>query len=275
MEAVGAIAGVRLGEGLDDHGAVVAGGVEHAVGVEHEGRMAGPAVVARRREPDDEIAAAGVGAVDSLAEFGLLVRMAGAGEAAGVEGLLDQARAVGGGRRSGPEAVRHAEQAFGDGDGIGLEGADRGEVVGRHLGRVGDKGVQRQGGGDGGDPVGRQPGARLQGRGRNPADESVAAGAAPEPVALLVEDVEGLTENELVDALRGRVGAGVNVSEGHGGVHGANRPVGPGAHEPLQRLLGQVGPCERGAGIRRGGVWSQARLVRLSRHHRPICRKGR
>jgi hypothetical protein len=57
FRAVGpAMPGVRFGEGLDHHGAVMAGGVQDAVGAQHEAGMAVPRTFAGR-QPDNEVAA--------------------------------------------------------------------------------------------------------------------------------------------------------------------------------------------------------------------------
>ena len=91
-----------------------------------------------------------------------------------------------------------------------------------------------------------KPGARLP-------THRVAAVAAALPLNALVADPAEMSPDDLA-------------------------PIGAFESDPVavaERLLGQVGPRERGARVKRGGGWSQARLVRLSPQGDPICRKGR
>ena len=52
-------------------------------------------------------------------------------------------------------------------------------------------------------------------------------------------------------------GVGVDVGDRNRAMHRPHRPEGGGAHDPFQRLLGQIGPGEGGAGIKAGGGCGQ------------------
>ncbi|OGN42191.1 MAG: hypothetical protein A2623_12000 [Caulobacterales bacterium RIFCSPHIGHO2_01_FULL_70_19] len=167
--------------------------------------------------------------------------------------------------------MRHAEQAFGHGDRIALEGPDRPQILTVGLGH---QRVERQGGSDDGDTGAGEGRALGQDGSIDPADDAVAAGLSPDPLAPALQHVEGLAEDQFVDRF-GALGVAMNVGDRCSAAHRPRRPVGGGVHQPLQRLLGQIGPGESGAGIEIGGGCGQTRLVRLSRNNGPRCQKGR
>ena len=60
-----------------------------------------------------------------------------------------------------------------------------------------------------------------------------------------MQDVEGLAVQQLVDAL---TGVGQDVGHGDATMHGLGRPIGVCAHQPFQRLFGEVRANEAVAG---------------------------
>lgn len=252
--AVGsAMPGVRLGEGLDHHGAVMAGGVQDAVPVKHEAGVAVPRALARR-EPDNQIAPPRLRNRDADPQFGLLVGVTRRGAAARVESLLHQTTAIGSPGGAAAQSVRHAQKAPGDRDGVASEFADIGCVL---IG-CGDQGVERQVRIDGFDALGRKRRAFSEGGRSDPSHHAVPARAAPEAIAAAVEHIEGLAEDQLVNGMIAGRRVGVDVRDGGRAMHGPDRPEGRGAHNAFQRLIGQIGPGERGAGVQNGGGFSQA-----------------
>ena len=105
--------------------------------------------------------------------------------------------------------------------------------------------------------MGGQGRSVLERRQQDPADDAVPAGAPPDLIAARVEDVEGLAEDQLVDRMVAGHGPGVDIGHRHNAVHGPHRAEGGGAHNPFQRLLGQIGPGEGGADIKAGGGFGQ------------------
>ena len=166
-----------------------------------------------------------------------------------------------------------AQQAFGHGDRLALEIADRLKIsVAEPLARLAHQGVQRQGGGDGGDAAGRQRRAGRQQVQRDPADHAVAAGAAPGTLALTMQDVEGLAVKQLIRAL---VGVRKNVCNRNPAMHGLGAAIGLGPHQTFERLLGQHDPISipkdqrragRDKGQKVGQTGPQRRFTRVNRH---------
>ena len=185
------------------------------------------------------------------------------GPSTGEQHLLNQARAIGRPRRPRPQAVGHTHKRLGQGDGIGLEIADGFEVLAGHTRPLMmHQGVERQDGTDGGDAVRCEGRSRGQGPAVGPANCPVTACAAPDPVAVAIEHIEGLSEQQLIDAIRSRIGTFLDIDNGHRAVHGAERPIGRTAHKPFQPQLGQVGPGEHGARIKGcGNGQAMARAV--------------
>ncbi|MNN50080.1 hypothetical protein D3C81_1646460 [compost metagenome] len=147
--------------------------------------------------------------------------------------------------------MRAAQQTLGHGDRFALEIADRLQIsIAQPLGRLADQGVQRQGGGNGRDAAAGQRRAGRQDVQRHPADDAVAARAAPGSVALTVQDVEGLAVQQLVDAL---VGVGNNVRDRNPAMHGLGPAIGLGPHQTFQRLFGQHDPISVPKDQRRAG----------------------
>ena len=74
---------------------------------------------------------------------------------------------------------------------------------------------------------------------------AVAARPAPGPPVAAVQDVEGLAEQQLIDSL-----APIRPEIGHGdpAMHGLDRTIGRRAHQPFQRLFGEVGAGQKLAG---------------------------
>ncbi|OYX14010.1 MAG: hypothetical protein B7Z09_11780, partial [Brevundimonas diminuta] len=163
--------------------------------------MAGP-VALGLRQPDRQVAALDVLLRHGAAETGLLIRAARAGPAAGQQSLLHQARAVRLQRGTGAQGVRAAQQALGHRYQVALERADGLQVaVGQALSVVADQGVQRQGGGNRSDAARRQGRAGRQSLQRNPAHHAVATRPAPGAILTALQHVEGLAEQQLIDAL--------------------------------------------------------------------------
>ena len=130
-----------------------------------------------------------------------------------------------------------AQQAFGHGHRLALEIADGLKIsLADALGGVAHQGVQRQGGGDGGNAAAGQGRAGRQNVERDPADDAVAARAAPGAIALTMQDVEGLAVQQLVDAL---IRVGHNVCDRDPAMHGLGPSIGLGRHQAFQRLFGQ------------------------------------
>lgn len=245
--------GVRLGEGFDHHLAVMAGGVQDAVPVKHETGVAVPRTLTRR-EPDNQIAPLRLRDRYTDPKFGLLVRVTRRGAAAGVESLLHQTAAVGAPRGAFSEPMGNAEETPRDLDRVIGEGAD----VGGAFIVIRDQGVERQFRIDRFDATGWKKRSLREGGRLDPAHHPVATRAAPQAVAAAVENVEGFAEDQLVDRMIAGRGVGMDVGDGNRAVHGPNGAEGRGAHNAFQRLLGQIGPGERGAGVQNGGGFSQA-----------------
>ena len=100
--------------------------------------------------------------------------------------------------------------------------------------------------------MGRQADAVRQGRDIDPADDTVAAGAAPDLIVPTLEDIKAFAEDQLVRLFGGGLSLCPDRGDGDDALHRGHRAVGGGRHESLQRLLGQIGPGERGAGIQGG-----------------------
>lgn len=150
--------------------------------------------------------------------------------------------------------MRYAEELLRDLDGVCGEIAD----VGRAVIGSRDQGVERQVRTDGFDTMGGKGRSRREGGSLDPADDPVATRAAPKAVASAVEDVEGLAEDELVNRMIAGLSVGMQVRDGNRAMHRPDRPEGGGADNAFQRLLGQIGPGERGARVQNGGDFSQA-----------------
>jgi len=171
------------------------------------------------------------------AETRLLIRAARAGPAAGQQSLLHQARAVRLQRGTGAQGVRAAQQALGHRYQVALERADGLQVaVSQALSVVADQGVQRQGGGNRSDAARRQGRAGRQSLQRNPAHHAVATRPAPGAILTALQHVEGLAEQQLIDAL---TIVGDDVGDRQAAVSGIGPAIGLGPHQAFQRLLGQ------------------------------------
>ncbi|MNE33462.1 hypothetical protein D3C80_1271320 [compost metagenome] len=161
--------------------------------------------------------------------------------------------------------MRAAQQALGHGHRLALEITDRLKIaVAQPLGRLAHQGVQRQGGGDGGDAAAGQGRAGRKDVQRHPADDPVAAGAAPGPIVQAMKHVEGLAVQQLVDALT-RVGQ--DVRDRDPAMHGLGPHIGLGGHQPFQRLFRQHHPIsvpkdQRRAGRKKGQKVGQTRTRR-------------
>ena len=245
--------GVGLGEGLNDHRAVMAGGVQNAVPVKHEAGVAVPWALVWR-EPDNEIAPLCFRDRDADSQFGLLVGVARCGAAACVERLLHQTTAIGSPGTATAQPVRNAQKALGDSNGVVSKFADiRCALIGR-----GNQGIKRQVRINGFDAMGRKRRTVGEGGRSDPAHDPVPPRPAPHTVALAVEHIEGFAEDQLVDGMIGGRDIGVDIRDGSRAMHRSHRPEGRSAHDAFQRLLGQIGPGERGARVQNGGGFSQA-----------------
>jgi hypothetical protein len=105
--------------------------------------------------------------------------------------------------------------------------------------------------------MGREGRAILEPGQPDPAHDPVAAGTAPDLVAARIEDIKGLAENQLIDRVFARHGVGVDVGDRNSAMHRPDCTEGIGTHNPLQRLLGQIGPGQGGAGIKAGSGCGQ------------------
>lgn len=150
----------------------------------------------------------------------------------------------------------HTQQTFGHLDRNGGKDPDRGQAVG--LPGINHQGIERQGGVHGADTMGRPGSALAEGRGVDPADHAVTTGPAPQALALPVQNVEGLTEDQLIDRFVTCRCLSMEVCDPDPAIHRSNSPECRGPDEPLQCLFGQIGPGEGETDIKGGGGGGQS-----------------